>query len=55
MKKWDKEKIKYYIMNEASEKDMVDIIEIMKARKAILDLKKVAAEKEEIIKRIKNI
>lgn len=48
-KKWDKRKIKEYIMNEANETDLMEIIEIMRAKKSVLDLEKIAAQKKKII------
>ncbi|MFD1899693.1 hypothetical protein GQR36_05355 [Enterococcus termitis] len=38
--------IKNFIMNEATEKDMIDIVELMRARKASMDLEKIAQEKK---------
>ncbi|MRI72812.1 hypothetical protein FDP51_01990 [Enterococcus mundtii] len=38
--KLEKEKIKQYILNEANEQDMIEMIELMRAKKAILDLEK---------------
>lgn len=48
-KKWDKKKIKEYIMSEATEQDLIEIIEIMRAKKSVLDLEKIAAQKQKII------
>lgn len=48
-KKWDKRKIKEYIMSEANEQDLIEIIEIMRAKKSVLDLEKIAAQKKKII------
>lgn len=36
-------------MNEATEKDLVEIIEIMRAKKNVLDLEKIAEQKKKII------
>ena len=47
--KLDKEKIKHYILNEATEQDMIELIELMRAKKAILDLEKIAKEKQKLV------
>ncbi|MGM0253809.1 MULTISPECIES: hypothetical protein [Enterococcus] len=47
--KLEKEKIKQYILNEANEQDMIEMIELMRAKKAILDLEKIATEKKKIV------
>lgn len=47
--------IKDFIMNEATEKDMVDIVELMRARKASMDLEKIAQEKKKIVDKVKHI
>ncbi|MBO1301380.1 MULTISPECIES: hypothetical protein [unclassified Enterococcus] len=47
--KLDKEKIKHYILNEATEQDMIELIELMRAKKAILDLEKIATEKQKLV------
>ncbi|MBM7709504.1 hypothetical protein [Enterococcus lemanii] len=56
MKKiWDKRKIKDFIMNEATEKDMIELIEIMRAKKNLLDLEKIAKQKEKIVKDVNKL
>lgn len=47
--------IKDFIMNEATEKDMIDIVELMRARKATMDLEKIAQEKKKIVDKVKHI
>ncbi|MBO0462248.1 hypothetical protein JZO83_10810 [Enterococcus sp. DIV1298c] len=47
--KLDKAKIKHYILNEATEQDMIELIELMRAKKAILDLEKIATEKQKLV------
>ncbi|MFD2305634.1 hypothetical protein [Enterococcus termitis] len=47
--------IKNFIMNEATEKDMIDIVELMRARKASMDLEKIAQEKKKIVDKVKHI
>lgn len=54
-KKVDMKQIKSFIMNEATEKDMMDIVELMRARKASMDLEKIASEKKKIIDSVKHI
>ena len=36
-------------MSEANEQDLIEIIEIMRAKKSVLDLEKIAAQKKKII------
>lgn len=54
-KKWDKRKIKEYIMHEANENDLMEIIEIMRAKKSVLDLEKLAAQKQKIINDVEKL
>ncbi|MBE9897046.1 hypothetical protein G8C15_17055 [Enterococcus casseliflavus] len=53
--KLDRKKIKDYILYQATEQDMIELIELMRSKKALLDLEKIAKEKEKIIDRIKKI
>ncbi|MBO0468440.1 hypothetical protein JZO73_12965 [Enterococcus plantarum] len=54
-KKISMKQIKDFIMNEANEHDMRDIVELMRARKASMDLEKLAQEKKKIIDSVKHI
>lgn len=47
--------IKEYILNEASEQDMVNIVEFMRAKKASMDLDKIAQEKQKILDRVQKL
>lgn len=47
--------IKEYIMNEASEQDMVNIVEFMRAKKASMDLDKIAQEKQKILDKVQKL
>jgi len=54
-KKVDMKQIKDFIMNEATEQNMIDIVELMRARKASIDLEKLAQEKKKIVDSVKHI
>lgn len=47
--------IKDFIMNEATEQNMIDIVNLMKARKASMDLERIANEKKKIMDSVKHI
>ena len=47
--------IKEYILNEASEQDMINIVEFMRAKKASMDLDKIAQEKQNILDRVQKL
>lgn len=55
LKKWDKKKVKDFIMNDATEQDLVDIIEIMRAKRNIIKLEEIAKQKEKIIKDVERL
>ena len=55
LKEWDKKKVKDFIINDATEQDLVDIIEIMRAKRNIIKLEEIAKQKEKIIKDVERL
>lgn len=54
-KKFGMKQVKEFIMTEATEQNMIDIVNLMKARKASMDLEKIANEKKKIMDSVKHI
>ncbi|EGO5850660.1 hypothetical protein WMI_01331 [Enterococcus faecalis EnGen0363] len=46
--------IKKFIIEEATESEMIELIELMRVRKSALDLEKVAGKRKKVFDRVKN-